>query len=373
MSETQTGLNLDISQRIKSLNIMSDYTSYIFPVSYIDLFITIDEFRTITQQDIVLVLTLKKLSLNDESDQLIDNYEYIFKDKVFDVVNEDNLIIQKTSSKDSEKYEQANLVTCRFALLAKEDITANKVNVYGNFINCDLGNVVSYLVTKLNQEKKTVIQDLDNTKVYDQITIPFNTALRNLVYLDTVYGLYKNGLKLFMDFNKNYILNKTVNDIKNYTKTITINGVNSESAVDPTTTLPNSMKVLTSNIVFTNNNRARKEAIGNDINSVIPSDNLRITKTNYEDNFDKTKVYYQTYSNPFTSNLLNPNNDTLVKISVINTDMDYFNFINDYLIEINTKEFEGIKFNMINYSHRFVKNKQGYYEMFSSASLRKIL
>ena len=73
------------------------------------------------------------------------------------------------------------------------------------------------------------------------------------------------------------------------------------------------------------------EAIGNDINSVIPNDNLRITKTNYEDNFDKTKVYYQTYSNPFTSNLLNPNNDTLVKISVINTDVDYFNFVNDYL------------------------------------------
>ena len=103
ISENESDLNFDISQRIKSFNISSNYSEYVFPVSYIDVFITIDEYRTISNKDIEVVLSLKKLGLNDESNQLIDDYEYIFKDKVFDIVNEDNLIIQKPSNEDQRK------------------------------------------------------------------------------------------------------------------------------------------------------------------------------------------------------------------------------------------------------------------------------
>ena len=71
-------------------------------------------------------------------------------------------------------------------------------------------------------------------------------------------------------------------------------------------------------------NKAKKEYIGTDVNSIIPTDDImKISKTNYSDN--KTKVYYQTYSNPYTSNSLNPNNDTLVKVVCSNADISYMN------------------------------------------------
>ena len=369
MSETESGINIDISQRIRAFNVTSDYSSYIFPVSYIDVYLSIEEFRTVSMHDIEIVMSLKKLKINDKAKQLIESSDYIFKDKIFEVVNEDNLIIQQSSA--NRNTEQASLLHCRFVMMPKEDISANKINMFGNYVDCDLGNVVSYAVGKLNQEKKTVIQDPHNTKIYDQILVPFNTVLRNLVYLDTVYGIYKHGLKLFMDFNINYILDRNKNEIDGYTNLISINVTDSNETINPEI-LPNTIKLPTSNMSFVKNNKAKKEYIGTDVNSIIPTDDImKISKTNYSDN--KTKVYYQTYSNPYTSNSLNPNNDTLVKVVCSNADISYMNFVNSYVINIATKEFDGIEFNLTNYSNKFIKTAQGYYELQSLMTLRKIV
>ena len=42
------GAILDITQRVKSLNILSDADEYVFPIIYLDSILTLDEYKAIT-------------------------------------------------------------------------------------------------------------------------------------------------------------------------------------------------------------------------------------------------------------------------------------------------------------------------------------
>ena len=359
--------NIEISDRIKKLNIMNDYESYLFPVIYVDVYLTIEEYNYIkNKDDTKLRLSCKKFKL-DNNGYLSSQYTDVFRNLEFAILNKDNLYIQTNNTNTNSQSQ--NMFDVRLIVMNVDDLNGNKKSIYGNFINTDLQRVIYYIINKLGQDKKTVVEQPDNIKVYDQIMLPYNTPYRQLVYLDTVYGLYQNGLKLFFDLDKNYIINKNETKVS-YKETIIEIRNNIDLLLDTQETDSNRLIVPSNAMRYVSINKAREEFIGNNNAFILNDNNKSILTQNTDGN--KTNVYYQKYNNPFVKNIVTSDINSLVQIYIENADYSLFNFVNVFYIEEEKNLFKNQRFNLAKYQHTFTFNKSRYFTLSTIMNLKKI-
>lgn len=367
----------DFSQRIKSLNMLFDYNEYIFPVIYIDALLTIDEYRKITERsDLRISVSLKRYTSSSIDNSSLQTFEYCFKDKVFCIAHENNYYMTNNVSENSSvDSTQSNMVTARFLLISEEDLNSNKVNLSGSFANCTVKSLLIYMMNQLNQSKKTIIAEPDNNTVLPQVLIPFNNVLNTFKYLDTVYGIYNNGIKVFFDLNANYLLNKNRNNFESadISKRVIID-IPSASNVGTYDLKQNTITVFGKDLSFDRSNSLKSEFTGNNNSFVMNNEAHTILKKKWETEADtKQKVYYQKYSNPFTKNQINPENDTLIVARCQNADYNLINFINEYAIhEYRQDTFKDITLSLLKYNHKFVRTRDNTFELYTSMSFKKI-
>lgn len=376
---------LDFSQRVKSLNMSFDYEEYIFPIIYIDAFLSVEEFKEITNDsEMRIKLSLRRIVGNPTDDSIAETYEYCFKDKIFCIMNEDNYYLTKPSSDEISQFSDlTNLIKARFVLISEEDLMANKVNLSGSFGDCNLYSLLVYLMNKINSPKKTIIARPHNNMMIEQILIPFGSALNTFKYLDKVYGIYENGLKIFFDLNKNYILNKNRNEFEdNSIKTNVIIDIPSASQVGTKDIKTNTITVFGRDISYSSLDNIRAEYMGTDNSFVMNNEARSIMRKNWSNDEgistleyqpEKRKVYYQKYSNPFIKNQINPGNNMVIIANTSNANYNLINFINEYSIkEDKVRNFEGLTLSLTRYSHKFVRTRDNMFEMHSSMTFKKI-
>lgn len=376
---------LDFSQRVKSLNMSFDYEEYIFPIIYIDAFLSVEEFKEITNDsEMRIKLSLRRIVGNPTDDSIAETYEYCFKDKIFCIMNEDNYYLTKPSSDEISQFSDlTNLIKARFVLISEEDLMANKVNLSGSFGDCNLHSLLVYLMNKIDSPKKTIIARPHNNMMIEQILIPFGSALNTFKYLDKVYGIYENGLKIFFDLNKNYILNKNRNEFEdNSIKTNVIIDIPSASQVGTKDIKTNTITVFGRDISYSSLDNIRAEYMGTDNSFVMNNEARSIMRKNWSNDEgistleyqpEKRKVYYQKYSNPFIKNQINPGNNMVIIANTSNANYNLINFINEYSIkEDKVRNFEGLTLSLTRYSHKFVRTRDNMFEMHSSMTFKKI-
>lgn len=370
----------DFSQRVKSLNMHYDYNSYLFPIIYLEAYISIEEFRMIdNRKDLKMVLSLRRYETSQTNSSNAGKMEYCFKDKVFNIVNVDNYYLNQieTTTQLQSNSEVTNMLNVKFVLMSEEDINSNKKNVSGSFGNCSIKSILVYLMNKLNQNKQTIIAEPDNTTNYSQILLPFNNILNTFKYIDTVYGVYEDGMKIFFDLNKNYVLNKKGNTGKfndnSLNKIIIFNIIAAYNAsiTDPK---PNTIDVLPRAVSYVSNNTIRSESVGTNNAFILNNESKTILNKMWNtDIVEKQKVYYQKYSNPFLRNQLNPDNDTLISFELLDANFNDINFINEYAIsESGQDTFKDKSFNVSKYTHKFSRVKDNSFQLSSLVYLNKI-
>ena len=376
---------LDFSSRVKSLNMTFDYEEYIFPIIYIDALLSIEEFKEITNDNEMRIkLSLRRIVTNPIDDSLTDVYEYCFRDKIFCIANSDNYYLTKPSSDQIAQYsDQTNLIQVRFVLIAEEDLIANKVNLSGNFGDCNIQSLLVYLVNKIDSPKKTIIARPDNNTMIEQILVPFGSVLNTFRYLDTAYGIYKNGLKIFFDLDKNYILNRNGNEFEdNSIKNNVIIDIPSASKVGTKDIKDNTITVFGRNIQYSSLDNIRAEYMGTDNSFVMNNEHRSIMRKNWSNDEgistleyqpEKRKVYYQKYSNPFVKNQVDPANNMVVIASTSNANYNLINFINEYSIkEDRVNNFKELNLSLTKYTHKFVRTRDNMFEMHSNMTFKKI-
>lgn len=365
-------LLLDFSQRLHSLNMKYDFINYVFPVIYIDAFLTIDEFNALeTSKNLRIKLSLRKINNVNPVNKAINAFDYCFRDIVFKVVDKNNKYIKNSNN---EYENQSNLIKTRFVLMQEQDLNSNKVNCTGSFNNCTMKALINHLINnKLLQDKKTIFANPSNTNVFPQILLPYNNVINSIKYLDNVYGIYSDGLKIFFDLDKNYILNKNHNEFEQsgLYENIIIDIANSENVMT-TDLLPNTITVLQGDFSYNELSNIKYEVTGTD-NSFVLNNNKTILNKKWENDNTKSQVYYQKYNNPYVRNQINPEIDNFITAICRNADYDLINFINEYSIkEYNNSNFKDMSFNLVKYNHVFKKTSNNLFELVSSLYLRKI-
>lgn len=376
---------LDFSQRLKNLNMIFNYEEYMFPIVYIDALLSVEEFKEITNDsDMKIKLSLKRVVTNPIDDKLTETYEYCFKDKVFCIMNDNNYYLTNPSSEEISQFSDiTNLMKIRFILITEEDLLANKVNLSGSFGDCNLQSLLIYLMDKIDSPKKTIIANPNNNMMLDQILIPYGTALNTFKYIDTVYGIYENGLKIFFDLNKNYILNKNGNEFEdNSIKKNIIIDIPSAANVGTKDLKKDTITVFGRDISFANIDTVRAEYMGTDNSFIMNNEARSIMRKNWKQDEgistlefqpEKRKVYYQKYSNPFIKNQVNPGNNMVISANTANANYNLINFINEFSIkEDKVRNFEGLTLNLTNYTHKFVRTRDNMFEMHSIMNFKKI-
>jgi hypothetical protein len=123
----------------------------------------------------------------------------IWKDKPFIIVG----IPKAAPSEDASGKEPTNTSTSdsitrvTFALVDEDGFNSNR-NLF-NFIAKDatVGDVLQYLISKSSRNKRICVGKPSNTQKYEQILIPPMNFQDAIEYLDTNYGIYKNGAIYF--------------------------------------------------------------------------------------------------------------------------------------------------------------------------------
>lgn len=381
-----SGEILDISNKIKKINIQSSINSYMFPIIYVDCPLTKDEFNLVSNDNNKRVqISIRRVVSSESNPSEASEYDYIWMDKLFCVLDNNNAYTDMPNlyNNDTTSSNYITSIEYRMMLILEEDLNTNKVNFAGCYGNCNLKSLLMMIMNKISTSKPSIIAYPDNSTMYDQVLVPFSTAIQSIQYLDKVYGIYENGARIFFDINKNYILNDGIssfeeNDVIN---SIILNIEDSTSVVS-SNTLEKTINVLNKNINYTNISNIQTEYNGND-NAFIYNgndDGIQILRQDWSDDIstidgvpNKQKVYYQKYNNPFAKNTINPNRNTVIYMTLYDENMDYISFENVYVIRGSmNSEITGCDLILNEYTHIFTRATDNQFNLQSAITLTKI-
>jgi len=272
---------------------------------------------------------------------------------------------------EEDGFEQSRNIRMDFELFAEEHLEILKTPIEGVLDNTTLDNAVLYCFHDFVEKgisthapnsplsKKLFFYPIDpeNNAKIEEIILPHKNLSTTLEYLQSLYGFYKYGLRLFLDYDRYYCLaNHKRCDYKvpdgeyNYIhiRVIDVDKMNEDyvgSRLVKNSTTYESKKVQKAyeryyrvgavNLnMFEFADRINKESSGEDIQSLHSTfeeyssrdeaedrysrDNLdtglvdkdanktslNIGRTNSQKGNKKTKYYYETSSNPFTEDIL---------------------------------------------------------------------
>ena len=165
-------------------------------------------------------INLKKFTVKDDS-TYIDNEIYpetiidglIFQPFIVNVDHEHGRVFEKTTEEetDSKKHPVLNEIVELF-LFPLQHLDINKTIINTIIVNSDILGAVGYVVNKSGM--KNVLIDLpDRTEKFEQIIIPPLNVRNSFEYLQRTYGIYKYGLRVFMDFLTTYIMGKSLDKV----------------------------------------------------------------------------------------------------------------------------------------------------------------
>lgn len=325
---------IDISEDFMSLTINNDYDNNVFPIMELNTFISPNTYYKIqTDNDVKILLTIKKYNSDDISEKNISPIcNYFIKDKVFKIFNKNKSPINILN--DNNPNYDVPSIKASYLLVSKDDLDNNKKIVNNILVNSDITSCLLYLINKM-KNKSIIFQKPDNNKIYNQIIIPPLNIIRNIKYIDSTYGIYNNGLRLYFDYNNYFIINKLdntkVNGVPNKYKDVYIDIFNSndndygygKSSLDSNADSKFYSTFTTINkVLFSNATDSSKEFIGS--NPIFLNQQDSLIKRYYGNENYKTRIFYNKYNNIYKEKELFNSMEYPINIScsIFNMDID---------------------------------------------------
>ena len=87
----------------------------------------------------------------------------------------------------------------------KKSIDNLKTVVNKVITNCNVSDAIAYLFTVAGYNNVIMAQP-NNTRIYDEFILPPLSILKNIIFIDSYYGLYSNGTIIYFDTDYTYIV-----------------------------------------------------------------------------------------------------------------------------------------------------------------------
>jgi len=197
-----------------SVTVFNYFQNSVFPIIKIDLLLNKVNLR-ILQEDfdnIKLLLSVYKIESSDTEiadnpkSGILNTIDTSIKNsylKIFDINR--TPVIPPNENAKNEHFEQVEESPVTLFCFISSHLESNKLQLPFIFNNVTIQDVIVALSTK-HQISKILLSPVENTKVYQQIVIPPLNYTNSIYYLHEIYGIYKTGVSLYMDFEYTYIL-----------------------------------------------------------------------------------------------------------------------------------------------------------------------
>ena len=363
---------LEIEEYINAIRVDKQFFEASFPVYSFDMNVTGDIFKTIQDNDTFfnLKVSIRNVIYDEEEEErtLIDNI-LIPYEKPLDLINydnpEDELGQEETENTSIPRYPLT------IHLLSKNDYDKNKSIVNEVMSNIRPKEALLYIIGKAfnDSTKELFVEPVDNNERYKNIIIPPMNLVPAVNYIQKTYGVYDTGIKLFIDGGNMYLLRKNgqlrINDVLKRNISIIFtseNGLSTDhNGVAGIKIEQDSSNIeivtisepIISNIGDTNSQLAGQNIIFGKYSELFDIDRVVVQNDESDDSL-KTKYYWNSFNNPiFEREFINEINQTSTVVSFIWNEIDpyYFNIMNNYFIDTNNEDLNGLyRIQHLNYS-----------------------
>jgi len=363
---------------IDGISIVNDYDRKVFPAIRLVTKLDIVDYYNIQQDnDVKFSVTIKKFNQTNLEKNDISLFSYIIKDKIFVPMDRDKTPVNNEDGLTAKQDSMPGLHGI-YTLISEEDLNNNKRMVNTVLSNTDMEGAILYLANRFSS-KPVIFEKPDNQKLYNQIIIPPNNIIRSMKYLDTVYGIYNNGLRIFFDLDTYYIINKldntNVKTIADDPQSVYVTVYSDNDSLSQSLYYDDApakgegidfytAKVHIADTRFINYEDSKKEFVGT--NNIILSQNINELRTsNYgETDSLKTRVYYNRYNNLFKEKevLTGGIKGFFMVCTLDNLDINTIKCNHRYYIEFsnnNYKNYDG-EYQIMKAEHRFIVGDNGY-------------
>lgn len=303
---------LNISNKTNYVSIQEKFEEHVMPIFRTKFFINFNEYNKLkNDKNCRFILGINYFVNGSEASYTSDLFETYFRNLVLKplelpetLLNDDNNVDTKNESTDQ----------CGLEISLVPDLTLNiNKNVKRNvLLNSTVTDAIAYLFSDYNND--IYFEKPDNYNVYEQIIINPNNPILSLKNIDSMYGIYNEGLKLFFSLSGCYITSKINSqntpikkgDFRDVIVNCRTNGSNnvsvmSEMSAKSLESLCYVIETNSNNVVISNNDIITNELLGN--NFIIFSKDKKGNKVfNAKSSNvyqDKLKFYYNKYDNEF--------------------------------------------------------------------------
>lgn len=303
---------ININDYFVGLRITYNYSKHVFPILEIQLSLDGYLYNIIKKNDVKIKLNILKkvLDSNDNLTSTVEKENFLLNE-LFTIIDRNKLEYLSENMNDID----IPTLDVKLTLFSDKHLRLNKLMFNGNYLNCRPLDVMS-LINNINQSN-ILIERPDNQRKYEQIIIPPMNCFSMIDYLQKYYTVYRDGIRVFFDFNDYYIINEKISsktpinkdDYRNVQfDIITEDNVKKLIPYDCGYRSEKSdyyyIKTNDDNINIVNNNDIKEEIFGTN-NIVLTRDsNLNIIRDdiNLEGNIDKTKLFYNNLENLYIEN-----------------------------------------------------------------------
>ena len=200
------------TREITDFIIEHDYIHNFYPILHISLTIKTHVYKKIqnTKNTVKFKIRFSKYEF-DEYDEIEGTEELIFENYFQPLFT--NILISTTGDTTTTETEDTSAERRRqldLYLFEIESVNNNKKIL--NFIanNCTPKNAIGYILNEVGV-KKAIMEIPTVTKEYDQIIIPPKNFKNAIQTISEQYGIFNNGMRQYMDFDRYYLLDNNIN------------------------------------------------------------------------------------------------------------------------------------------------------------------
>lgn len=203
--------------QVLGLMIEKNFDEDIFPILIIDLLMPRSVYyKIIKNESPKIILTINKFVKQHDG---ITHKETILQQKFTPVISDDsndinadvykNLKASDDKKDDDITASDMNSVY-QFILVLDDDIKNSKNTANIVLSNVNIASTIMYMLSKSGFGGDNILMSpVDNTTTYNELLLLPTPIVEQFTYINNIYGVYKEGMQIFKDFDTFYVLRKT--------------------------------------------------------------------------------------------------------------------------------------------------------------------
>ena len=202
---------------IQNLYLEKDFDNDHFPVFMINIMMGSELYHKITEAQDSAILYLDIRSQVDAGNGVFENTRaYINDEFVMYALDNTPFLDEKTleNMKNTGSYGEGTVHlsdmqnSYPFILSRRADLTASKTIENNVMVSTNILTAISYIMSKCGCSN-VLMAAPDNTTIYNELLLLPIPLVNQLIYLNSYYGIYKEGAQIFFDFDRIYCVPKS--------------------------------------------------------------------------------------------------------------------------------------------------------------------